>query len=98
MAGGLNMHTRPYIGSVSPKIWNDLTTGEQTPGVLVIGLSGMAAHLNKSECYKLANDLVDAADQLPEPLVPKPCYASPSDRLTAADGTTEEPLPATIAE
>lgn len=89
---------RPYIGRVRPYTWTPKTGDDPVPGLLLGGAAGIAAHLTKTEAYELANQIVDAADKLPEPRAPKPCYASRNDGLTAADGTPEEPLPATPAE
>lgn len=96
------MSSRPFIGLIKPQDWIDGTTGEEIPGVIVVGVRGIAAHLTKREAYAVANDLVDAADTLPEQpearQVPTPCYSSHSDTLTAADGSAEPPLPTTAPE
>lgn len=97
------MSKRPYLAAIKPYTWNP--NGESVPGLILRGRSGLAAHVTKAEAYELADQLVDAADSLPDApqppkarQMPQPCYASNSDTLTAADGTPEEPLPATSAE
>ncbi|MCS3492414.1 hypothetical protein M2368_001417 [Arthrobacter sp. JUb119] len=91
---------RPFIGKIWIEDWRNIHTGKVTPGIKLGGASGIAAHLTKSEAYALANEIVDLADQLPDPTPPKapiPCYGTNSALLTAADGTPEPDLPATIA-
>lgn len=92
---------RPYIGKIWAHDWMDFHTGEVTPGISLSGAVGIAAHLTKAEAYALANDIVDAADKLPEPTpnkAPVPCYPADSTPLTAADGTPEPDLPNLLAE
>ncbi|MGO3150406.1 MAG: hypothetical protein ACTIJ0_10205 [Glutamicibacter ardleyensis] len=92
---------RPYIGKIWNATWTDQRTGERFPGISLGGGGGLAAHLTKAEAYALANDIVDAADKLPEPAprkAPVPCYTTRSTPLTAADGTPEPDLPANIAD
>lgn len=91
------MSNRPYIGAIRQYTW-DRKSDDPVLGLLIGGGIGIAAHVTKSEAYALADWIVDAADKLPEPRAPKPCYASPSDRLTAADGSSEPDLPSTSAE
>lgn len=64
----MSNHTdrRPYIGRIWQYTWKDRATGEHTPGIALGGGGGLAAHLTKDEAYSLANDIVDAADKLPE--------------------------------
>lgn len=100
----MRVYRRPYIGRIWAHDWTDLHTGEVTPGIKLGGASGIAAHLSKSEAYALANDIVDAADKLPEHttapagLLPVECPQPPAHTLTDATGTPEQPLPATIAD
>lgn len=60
-----NKH-RPYIGTIKPYTWNRNGKDAQTPGLLLGGALGVAAHLTKVEAFELANRLVDAAEQLPD--------------------------------
>ncbi|MGP5265248.1 hypothetical protein [Glutamicibacter arilaitensis] len=101
------MSRRPYIGKIWEHAWTDDRTGEQTPGIKLGGASGIAAHLTKDEAYSLANDIVDAADKLPEATTSPykrqetPCGQSPlhtSQTLTNASGEPEQTLPASIAD
>lgn len=101
------MSRRPYIGKIWEHAWTDDCTGEQTPGIKLGGASGIAAHLTKDEAYSLANDIVDAADKLPEATTSPqerqetPCGLSTlytSHTLTNASGDTEQPLPTTDLE
>lgn len=92
------MNNRPFIGAVKQHAWHDKATNEKTTGLLIAGRSGIAAHVTKPEAYALADWIVDAADRLPEEQTPKPAYARHSAPLTAADGTPEQPLPATSAD
>ena len=101
------MSRRPYIGKIWEHAWTDDCTGEQTPGIKLGGASGIAAHLTKDEAYSLANDIVDAADKLPEATTSPqerqetPCGVPPlytSQTLTNASGDTEDPLPTTGLE
>lgn len=92
------MITRPHIVAIRPYTWNTKSREPDIRGLLVEGNGVIAAHVTKTEAYALADWIVDAADKLPEPREPKPCYTRHSDSLTAADGTPEEPLPATSAE
>ncbi|GGJ72864.1 hypothetical protein [Glutamicibacter ardleyensis] len=91
---------RPYIGHILHRSWDD--EGQKIDGLSLICGQGIAAHLTKSEAYSFANDLVDAADKLPEPapgrLQPVECPMQPAHQLTDATGATEEPLPATPAD
>ncbi|MGP5014184.1 hypothetical protein ACTXJX_10220 [Glutamicibacter ardleyensis] len=64
---------------------------------VILLLRQAAAHVANG----ITNDIVDAADKLPEPAAPKapvPCYTTHSTPLTAADGTPEPDLPANIAD
>lgn len=95
------MSNRPYIGKVWIEDWTSTYTQQRTPGIKLGGAGGIAAHLTKSEAYSLANDIVDAADKLPEPTpckAPTPCYTTRGTPLTAADGQPEEPLPTSDLE
>lgn len=96
----------PYIGKVEIRDW--ITKGKQhIAGIRLTGASGIAAHLTAGQARTLADDLHDLADQLEQatgvqehrevPQVLQPVYTSRS-ALTAADGTPEQPLPATIAD
>ena len=57
------MNRRPYIGKIWPHTWTDKATGTQTPGILIAGASGMAAHLTANEARHLADELHDYADK-----------------------------------
>lgn len=96
----------PYIGKVEIRDW--ITKDKRrVAGIRVAGASGIAAHLTADEARTLADTLHDLADQLeqateaPEhrevPQVLQPAYTGRST-LTAADGTPEQPLPATQAD
>ena len=98
------MKKRPFIGAIKPYTWNRAGRGEQVHGLLIGGLTGVAAHVTKAEAFELANRIVDAAESLTEqsqrpaghakaPREPKPCYLSRSDTLTDAAGAPEPPLP-----
>lgn len=98
------MKERPYIGHILPRAWGD-ATGRKIEGLTLVGANGIAAHLTRPEAYELANRIVDAAEQLPEPrnapkrpTPPQPAYAPRTRALTAADGTEEPRLPATPAD
>lgn len=96
----------PYIGSVRIQEW--ITKDKQRiQGIRLIGASGIAAHLTASEALTLADKLVDLAEQLPQATqqpqarAEQPCRPSPlysTQTLTDASGTTEQPLPTTIAD
>lgn len=101
------MSRRPYIGKIWEQTWTDKRTRETTPGIALGGASGIAAHLTKAEAYTLANDIVDAADKLPEvttaPATPRivECGLAPlytSRTLINASGDVEQPLPNTPAD
>lgn len=62
----LRLGIRPYFSVVKQQSWQNAETRNTTPGVLFVGMSGIAAHLTKQECYDLADQLVDLAEQLPE--------------------------------
>lgn len=47
---------------------------------------------------KTAQPAVSAPEQPKAPREPQPCYSTRSDTVTAADGSTEAPLPTTAAE
>lgn len=96
----------PYIGRVEIRDW--ITKDQQhIKGIRVSGKSGIAGHLSTSEARTLADTLHDLADQLEQankapqhqepPRVLQPTYTGRST-LTAADGTPEQPLPATQAD
>lgn len=96
----------PYIGKVEIRDW--ITKDKRRiAGIRIDGASGIAGHLTADEARKLADRLHDLVDQLEqsaqppahrEPLrVLHPAYTSRS-ALTAADGTPEQLLPATIAD
>lgn len=98
---------RPYIGKIWNATWTDRDTGERFPGISLGGGGGLAAHLTKAEAYALANDIVDAADKLPEattaPTTPRivECGQAPlytTRTLTNASGDAEQPLETTPAE
>ena len=61
---------RPYISRIYPDAWNT-RSGNHVNGVVLFGYSGIAAHLTKSEAFALANRIVDAAEQLPDPPAPR---------------------------
>lgn len=92
---------RPYIGRIYRRTWGG-EGGNQTDGLALVNGRSIVAHLTKSEAYKFADDLVDAADKLSEPapvrLQPVECPMQPAHQLTDATGATEEPLPATPAD
>lgn len=97
---------RPYIGAVRIQDW--ITKDKQRiRGIRIVGASGIAGHLTASEALELADKLVDLAERLPEATTVQParqqtsCGLAPiytSQTLTAADGTPEQPLPATHPE
>ncbi|MGO3255073.1 MAG: hypothetical protein ACTIKH_02910 [Glutamicibacter ardleyensis] len=100
---------RPYIGKVWLSPWTIKSTQKKIMGIKIAGMSGIAAHLDKSEAYELANTLVDLADTLPDeaPLEPTratqaqrehACGQPPAHTLTNASGDVEQPLPTTPAE
>lgn len=98
---------RPYIGKVWLSPWTIKSTRETTPGIALGGTRGISAHLTKAEAYTLANDIVDAADKLPEattaPATPRivQCGQAPlytSRTLINASGDVEQPLPNTPAD
>ncbi|MGP5049112.1 hypothetical protein [Glutamicibacter ardleyensis] len=98
---------RPHISRIYPDAWNT-RSGNHVNGVVLFGYSGIAAHLTKSEAFALANRIVDAAEQLPDPPAPRhlqshglhiqQMISAPRSRLVAADGTEEKPLPVTQAD
>ncbi|WP_431710709.1 hypothetical protein [Glutamicibacter uratoxydans] len=55
---------RPYIGRISKYCWTDKRTGERTPGIVLSGAHGLAAHLTADEAIQLADQLVDLAERL----------------------------------
>lgn len=61
------MTRRPFIGAIKPHAWIDKVTQATTPGLLIGGAIGVAAHVTKAEAYELADRLVDAADKLNDP-------------------------------
>lgn len=98
---------RPHISRIYKDVWNT-RGGEHINGIVLFGFSGIAAHLTKAEAFALADRIVDAAEQLPEPVTVRRIesqtrqaqrIASASGpRLTAADGTEEQPLESTTAD
>lgn len=57
---------RPYIGKVATYEWFDRITQVGTPGIMIAGLGGIAAHLTKAEAFHLCNEITDLAEQLPD--------------------------------
>ena len=100
---------RPYFSIVRISEWRDKITGQRTLGIRLSGAYGpIAAHLTAEEARNLADTLHDLADTLQaqqEPPQPPPAPRQTNvplhtsySVLTAADGTPEQPLPATIAD
>lgn len=93
----------PYVGSVKIQDW--ITKDRQRiKGIQLRGASGIAAHLTADEARELADTLHDLSDRLeaPQRLIQRPTAPQPihstHTELTAADGTLEPTLPATIAD
>lgn len=54
---------RPFLSQVLLHTW--AKPGEpDTPGIALIGLGGLSAHLTPAEAVSLADQLVDLAEQL----------------------------------
>ncbi|UYQ78079.1 hypothetical protein OF385_02600 [Glutamicibacter sp. JL.03c] len=91
---------RPYIGHIFKRAWTE-DSGQKVDGIALIGGRGIAAHLTKPEAFALADRIVDAAEHLPDPAKVRQAQRSAlatRPRLTAADGTEEQPLPTSPAE
>lgn len=84
---------------VQPYVWVDSGTQKRTPGIALLHRRTVLAHLTADEAREMADKLHDLVDTLSNdqaPKIQKPIYTSQT--LTAADGTEEPPLPATIAD
>lgn len=65
----MTYNQRPYIGAVRIQDW--ITKDKQRiRGIRIVGASGIAAHLTGHEALALADQLVDLAEQLPQPTTP----------------------------
>lgn len=81
---------RPNISRIYPELWTT-KGGQRVNGIVLYGFTGIAAHLTPTEAYDLADQIVDAAEQLPSPTEVK--KINMQRRRTLAEATTGQPQP-----
>lgn len=81
---------RPHISRIYPELWKT-NSGQNVNGIVLFGYSGIAAHLTQAEAYKLADQIVDAAERMPTPDEVR--KINTQRRLTQTEATTAPPKP-----